>query len=501
MRKRSGRIIALALIMTMVLSTTTSFATVARFESSWGKNRPASFDYSDSYFDTSSEVYSDDIAIASMALSMAAGSKKETYITNALNNLGFAQIESNDYGKDGSYKSVGFAVGKKTLPDGKVLVAVFIRGANYTYEWGQNFITGLKGNAIGYDWPAKKVCSYVRSYIGDNKDVKIWISGYSRGGAICNLAAKSMADDYGKKNVYAYCFDSPRVAVNPDNTYTNIHCIKNRNDGIAMVMPEYLGFGIHGTEEECLYNAAYEDVMLKYLKDSTSASSLEEYLPASGTKWYRFQLNLDMSSVQALVASVKEIVNGRAFYEFVDEGYCQPEDVWDLTLKRLKRSLRSREKYVKSGIQDSLTAAALLVESTNETGQMDELAASLKNKKTLIKLASNLNLVKAVVRIARKKDPGLTNTQYKCIANTIYSSVIKDSSLNKSQKQLAKKALSGLVKPLLIFLAEDYRAEGNQVLGTLMSNDNLDRMMQNHYYEVNFAWLKARANNYKYVKR
>ncbi len=133
------------------------------------------------------------------------------------------------------------------------LVAVGVRGAGYGAEWASNLTIGDKNSDAardksysgtyrhyGFDEGARKVLADLDTYTaGLSGDVKYWVVGYSRAGAIANLVAGDItknATHYktSMDNVYGYTFEAAAGALkseDPNGTnYPNIHNIINAMD-------------------------------------------------------------------------------------------------------------------------------------------------------------------------------------------------------------------------------------------------------------------------------
>ena len=84
--------------------------------------------------------------------------------------------------------TVGTAIANKKDGNNNI-VAIAIRGEKYDSEWGNNFIVGESGDAKGFSDSSVKVINRIKKYISDNDldNVKLWIVGYSRAGAIADL--------------------------------------------------------------------------------------------------------------------------------------------------------------------------------------------------------------------------------------------------------------------------------------------------------------------------
>lgn len=157
----------------------------------------------------------------------------------------YEKISDPQYGKD----NVGFALGRSTLPNGKKLVVVTVRGSvggiqSMSSDWRSNFNLGKldRGNYYhnGFKKAADKILAALDSYsdgcVGDgyDKDTVYVVTGHSRGAAVANLVSKFLIDDgVSKNNVFDYNFACPDVARdvsgvwNKDGKYS---CIMNIND-------------------------------------------------------------------------------------------------------------------------------------------------------------------------------------------------------------------------------------------------------------------------------
>lgn len=205
--------------------------------------------YSDSYFSDTSDKENIHLRTMSMALSLSTmevgGS---SYVTDLLCDIGFEDIAVADMDTKPTKDTIGTAIGHKTV-DGQEIVAVAIRGSKYDSEWASNLTAGAEGDIKGFSDASKKVNDRIKDYLADNEltDVKLWITGYSRAGAVADLTAvyinehtaefETSADD-----LYVYIFEAPAASVS-DKVYNNIHETRNKNDIINYVYPE--SWGIH----------------------------------------------------------------------------------------------------------------------------------------------------------------------------------------------------------------------------------------------------------------
>ena len=208
--------------------------------------------YSDDYFKGSGKVYNEHLL--SMSYNLALSTFEENRSDNCmelLKDIGFNDIKVYDMNQKATLDSLGMLIGHKEA-NGRDLISVAIRGSKYGSEWGNNFIVGEEGDAKGFSDSSAKAAARIKEYIDayDLENVKIWIVGYSRAGAIADLLGVYMnrhlnefhtaADD-----LYVYTFETPAASAD-DTVYDNIYIVKNKNDIIPNVYPEGWGFHTNG---------------------------------------------------------------------------------------------------------------------------------------------------------------------------------------------------------------------------------------------------------------
>lgn len=224
--------------------------------------------YSDKYFDVSSPGDHPELRAVSYALALAGfeneadGYLSGSSISNSklqlfLDQLGFSNFQKWDTESDGDGHSMGTTIARKTLPDGQTLIVVAPRNYNYMTEWLSNFNVGTSGDHAGFSESAGYIKDRLDEYIDTNNlvDYKIWMVGYSRGGAVIDLVAKMINEnlsdyDMVADDFYVYTFGAPRASLTEPG-YTNIHDVKDGNDLLlGYVFPELWGFHNTGTYEE-----------------------------------------------------------------------------------------------------------------------------------------------------------------------------------------------------------------------------------------------------------
>lgn len=229
----------------------------------------AYFYYKDSMFDRSKGeiVYQHDLAKLSLGATMSAVSPGKSdnipngdrYVRSFLTSIGCDDssiltekfnnnIDSND--------TVAYAFACKFLPDGSYLVPVLIRsfgyGPDFSGEWASNFRVwdyNLPGYSGGFKNAADNVYAaltgpdgYVEKILvanGVSRDnIKIWIAGFSRGGAVSNLlGAKLMENNYlSEEKLFVYTFATPiTVSEAQMIPYSNIFNIVSEQDIVPRV--------------------------------------------------------------------------------------------------------------------------------------------------------------------------------------------------------------------------------------------------------------------------
>ena len=249
--------------------------------------------YSDSYFDVSSPGDHPELRAVSYALALAGfenaadGYPSGSSVSNPklqlfLDQLGFSNYQKWDTESDEDGHSMGTTIAQKTLSGGQTLIVVAPRNYNYMTEWLSNFNVGTSGDHAGFSESAGYIKDRLDEYIYTNhlSNYKIWMVGYSRGGAVVDLVAKKINEniiDYDMKadDFYVYTFGAPRASLTEPG-YTNIHDVKDGNDLLlGYVFPELWGFYNTGT---------YEEIHPADLKIATSAINIAELAnPATAT--------------------------------------------------------------------------------------------------------------------------------------------------------------------------------------------------------------------------
>lgn len=225
-------------------------------------------EYSDAYFASVSAGDHPELRAVSYALALAGyenqadgypatSADANPKLTDFLNQLGFSDYQSWDESSEEDGHSFGTTIGHKTLSTGQELIVVAPRNYNYMTEWLSNLNVGTNGDHAGFSESADLMVERFDEYLAshDFSDYKVWVVGYSRGGAVVDLFVKKInanIDNYEMvaEDFYAYTFGAPRASVTEPG-YSNIHDVKDGNDLLlGYVFPEAWGFYNTGVYEE-----------------------------------------------------------------------------------------------------------------------------------------------------------------------------------------------------------------------------------------------------------
>lgn len=199
--------------------------------------------------------------------------------------IGFSHFKANDCWKQiPTADSIGVCAARKQIKDNDgtiyTLVALPIRGGGYGSEWASNFKIGISGEHEGFKEARDNVLAFLKDYLeelqpDESRNIKLWITGYSRAGATANLVAGALDDNLSLpngctttlKDIYCYTFEAPQGAVksslpsynNPyvNTDYKNIHNIINLNDIVPLVAPSKWDFARYNYQKDHILPCAY----------------------------------------------------------------------------------------------------------------------------------------------------------------------------------------------------------------------------------------------------
>ena len=208
--------------------------------------------YDDDYFINSGKTDNEHLLTMSINLALSTFEDgNDNYSTKLLNDIGFSNIKSYDMKNKPTLDTIGMVIGTKKI-DNTNIIAVAIRGAKYGSEWGNSVIAGKTGDVKGLSEASLKVIDRIKDYINDNNlsNVKLWITGYSRAGALADITGvyiNNHLDEFNTNSddLYIYTFEAPKAS--SDNTiYENIYNVVNKTDIIPLVYPSEWGLYSNG---------------------------------------------------------------------------------------------------------------------------------------------------------------------------------------------------------------------------------------------------------------
>ena len=244
--------------------------------------------FSQGYFEHPSTEYDAHLATASVAMVISSFTdfgpwdeawyyNQSKYLEEYFSAIGFEGFTVNeDYRKSATFDSIGLAAANKKMGDYTV-VAITPRSGGYFREWGNNMHLGdgSKSDMMHEGWynAANKLLSFLDGYVSDQGikgKVKLWMAGFSRGGATTNIAAALLDNKLDKgeaifssgattsrEDIYAYTFEAPQggnvnsktVKAPKDSLYDNIFNIVNPLDIVPKLAMKQYGFTRFGRDK------------------------------------------------------------------------------------------------------------------------------------------------------------------------------------------------------------------------------------------------------------
>ena len=494
------------------------------------KDIPIKYYYSDDYF-KSSPSYSTKLATMSMNMAMAAFmrnaggttvnadvlnvqkvySGKSASITQLLNDIGCSDVYVNDdfkikpwFNKDTNQSSIGVAIAHKTITvnsgETYTLIPIAVRGAGYESEWASNVTLGASGEAKGFSDAADKVTSEVINYMKNHNistdNVKFWITGYSRAGAVSNLTARRLIDNYGAEKTYAYCFEAPQGGSKALNStkYNVISNMINPADLIPEVAPSQMGFVRYGVDYKFVSRVGTEAYtskktkMLDQLKLVNPEVDFQDYFCKATYNWIPptdgTARRSDMSTEQ--------------------------EDFKESLMQDLYNYGLTRQFYTSSTLEGTSTLETSLQQiigmyfSISED-EKTQLAANLPKIKDDLSFGDEWKLYQTIKYGINTTYNSETSWWYrqgnthKELYDILWSYVkpkLEAGGMSSEDIEIINKNLPVIGYAGLQFLYKDYNDDsGTQDnLGSIIYN--MTSIAEAHYPEINLAWLRANDSQY-----
>lgn len=418
-------------------------------------------------------------------------SKKDQNIKALFKKLGF----QNYYASEGftnhpQTDSIGFAIGSKKLKDlGCTLIVVGMRGAGYGSEWGGNFNLGRNGQHKDFAANKEKFLKALKQYIKDNNikgHVKLWLNGYSRGGAVSNLAAAAIDEGalkdtgirLGQKDLYAMTFEAPQGAMVADGLtgakYNNIWTFLNPNDIVPLVAMKEYGFGRYGRVWNYPTQGNDANYASKKKKMSKLFYAMEAHEVAEELKFDTFQ-NYKIDLTDGVIA--KDKANKMLLPEF------EQKLVHTISVDLVG----SRANYVneyQNGFRTVLTAIMGKKLLNGNEFDVDAFADSLQKNLKEESMETRLGKAAAV--------PYDTTYGFNTVLKDLVVESLNDAGIN----YLSPADLTVFVTNVVKLLAGLFLVDPDLGVTTVM---NIKTLINCHYPEVSFAWLMSMDPQYNGV--
>ena len=492
---------------------------------------------------------------------------------------GFSNVYiSPDFNQQTGRDTLGYMIASKpiTVWDARTqsnrsftLIAIGIRGGGYGAEWASNLTIGDSDGPAGSDKSLAgtyrhkgfsdgkdMVLADLDAYLAKNRitgDVKYWVTGYSRSGAVANLTAGALTDQAKKyhtsmEDIYTYTYEAAAGALaseDPDGTrYPNIHNILNPMDLVPRISPKQFGHARLGvdyrlpfyqntTAEENtayytrmrtvlpevaaiadIYNANYTGNEDDKTEDSVITDSDPEKYPYNRPieiKSFKIANLLSggftqpVSNAASVIAPDEGLMYDQFLDQFLDRFVCSR--AWDAAY--LKRDglgwssenmtfdpLSHEFQYVRVYQRGLRSIAGALFKQPGKGlnslgGAMDNITSALDLE--ALWNASGLAAHYALLNLGTRYNYHVHEMIEPAV--TLVNKIVDASGIFLPEDLNEVHAAVRIVMPALIWLyCEDHTRNNGEYLGTLM--DNFSTIFVTHIPEMTISWLMSLDERY-----
>ena len=395
------------------------------------KTYPLDFSFDSDFFFEDAKVFNKDLAMVSFGLSIAAANEQAIKAFHGVFNC--EDTKYVNYDVTPSEDTLAYSVAKVHVND-QNLYMLAVRGFEYGAEWANNLEIGIIGNHAGFERKAKQVLADLTDFIGeDDTDYRLWMTGYSRGAAICNVMSHFILSEeeplVKQENMFVYTFETPRgLAEENEIVYENVFNIVNHNDLVTHIAPKSYGLSRCGIDIDI-----YDENVAELLKAFDSSITLPEFSPQEDA----FQ-------------------NDEEFIAFLMNMFNPAEDE-----KEDAKDIKTREHYY-DNFQPSVMYVVKLVFTLSDS--------------TLAKIMEAIKALEGFQKLTILSEDGLYNLVKPILDEDGYEYV--DEELRTNLNKVAAEMLPTCTELLLVVMAE--------------KTDNLVRSINMHYPETAYVLL----NNY-----
>ena len=450
--------------------------------------------YTDDYFKPSADRSRPDVSLASASIHLAVASfnamdsaeytDKDRNVRNLLTMLGYSDYDcSESFHQKPSDDSIAIAAAaKKPAGADYTLMAVAVRGGGYEAEWSGNFSLGKVGNHTDFQQCADYCMTFLRQYVQDHHitgRVKLWLTGYSRGGAVGNIMAGEI--DRGNalpgltvsyEDLYAYFFEPPQgveVSNDPRNArYNNIWNFLNYNDVVPLVAMSELGFSRYGRDyyypDATMANYAAQREAMLHFYDAQESKEFREY------------------TVDDFQMKKFDPANG-FIVDDTESTMTQGDFERKLVSKMVTDTIKTRDNYVNE-YQNGFRAVMHVVFGksllTGREGDVERFITALQK---------NIQEQDTAAQFAEAEQNPWDENGLRTVLSDVIVQSMNDAEVNALDPVTLSKFVNGAVKLVGGMLITD-----PDLTVTLLSN--LNNITNAHYPEVGMAWLKTMDPNY-----
>ena len=450
--------------------------------------------YTDDYFKPSADRSRPDVSLASASIHLAVASfnamdsaeytDKDRNVRNLLTMLGYSDYDcSESFHQKPSDDSIAIAAAaKKPAGADYTLMAVAVRGGGYEAEWSGNFSLGKVGNHTDFQQCADYCMTFLRQYVQDHHitgRVKLWLTGYSRGGAVGNIMAGEI--DRGNalpgltvryEDMYAYFFEPPQgveVSNDPRNArYNNIWNFLNYNDVVPLVAMSELGFSRYGRDyyypDATMANYAAQREAMLHFYDAQESKEFREY------------------TVDDFQMKKFDPANG-FIVDDTESTMTQGDFERKLVSKMVTDTIKTRDNYVNE-YQNGFRAVLHVVFGqrllTGSEGDVERFVNALQK---------NIQEQDTAAQFAEAAQNPWDENGLRTVLSDVIVQSMNDAEVNALDPVTLSKFVNGAVKLVGGMLITD-----PDLTVTLLTH--LTSIANGHYPEVGMAWLKTMDPNY-----
>ena len=461
--------------------------------------------FSQSYFEHSAYEYDPHLATASLCLTVATYTdyapfdeewyaSQPKYIKETLKTIGFNSFTTNDdFLQTPRADSIGLAVAKKEFSDYTV-IAVAPRSGGYYSEWADNMHLGdgSKSDYMHEGWynTAQKLINFVSGYVADKQitgRVKLWMTGFSRGGAVVNVAAGLLDArlDNGeqifnnanlrREDIYTYTFEAPQgantnsktIKLPKDAIYGNIWNVINPNDIVTKVAMSEYGFTRFGNDRF---------ITTKFFDPSNFEDNRRSF-----------------KAIYDVINQTDEVTytsDNFGMYGLKVEDFLNIIKIVPTIIDLFSADFKNMKDKTKANYDANIASTLLIEELTSNLGSrsnyvskyqkpLEDLMLIMKDEKNT-EIPSTPYLILKLIGIA-------------AVSNSVFGGFgdIKDYVKNAAGKYAT--AISNAIGTLIGPLCDTYWEKPNELISIFA---HISDVIQNHSTDVNLAHLQAQDSYY-----